>query len=149
MTKSARFLLLFCVLNSSCIATILAAEAADAELGDLSWALAYETPGHSCVRPKPRKSNEVAGQYDKMKRKTAQFNRCVTKFHHLLIEDHQNIVQAAQTAQTELTEQQVEVLVAKLRGIEKALEELGENLSIPHDQYDIERFFHIGNRPSI
>ena len=146
MTKTARFLLLFCLLNTSCIATILAADAAQTEL---SWALAYETPDHSCVRPKPRKSNEVAGQYDKMKRKTAQFSRCITKFHRLLIEDHQNIVQAAQTAQTELTEHQVKILVGKVRGIEKTLEDLGENLSIPHDQYEIERFFHIGNRPSI
>lgn len=146
MTKTARFLLLFCVLNSSCIATILAADAAR---GDLSWALAYETPGHSCVRPKLRKSNEVAGQYEKMKRKTAQFNRCVKKFHGLLIEDHQKIVQAARTAPTGFTEQQAQSLLAKVRDIEKTLEELGENLSIPHDQYEIERFFHVGNRPSI
>jgi hypothetical protein len=146
MAKTARFLLLFCALNSSCIAATLAADATN---GDLSWALAYETPGHSCVRPKQRKSNEVAGQYDKMKRKTAQFNRCVKEFHGQLIEDHQKIVQAARTAPTGFTEQQGQSLLAKVRDIEKTLEELGENLSIPHDQYEIERFFHIGNRPSI
>ena len=113
---------------------------------EVGWALAYETPVLTCKRPKARKSNEVAGQFDRFRRKMERYAKCVNKYHQRLIEDHQRIVKAAALG---ITEQQAQSMIGNVRHIEQTVEALGENYSITLNQYDIERFFHVGNRPSI
>jgi hypothetical protein len=140
---SMRFVVLVCFLQIT--AGAFAADSAEVH-SEISWALAYETPVQTCKRPKARQSNEVAGQFDRFRRKMEKYTKCVNKYHQLLIEDHQRIVKAAEFG---ITEQQAQSMIAKVRHIEATVEALGENYSITLNQYDIERFFHVGNRPSI
>lgn len=140
-------LVVFLQLTAAAFAADNAESADSAEVhSEVSWALVYETPVQTCKRPKARKSNEVAGQFDRFRRKMEKYTKCVNIYHQRLIEDHQRIVKAAEFG---ITEQQAQIMIAKVRHIEESVEALGENYSITLNQYDIERFFHVGNRPSI
>ena len=111
----------------------------------IDWVLAYTQPKHKCVRPKTKKSNEVAGKVARYQRKVARYAKCV-KAHQLnLIDDHQQIVAIAKH---NITQSQAKKFAEKLKNIEKTITELGNDVDVSLNPVEVDRILRIGNRPS-
>jgi len=113
---------------------------------ELKWALSYEMPSYKCKKPKLRQSNQTADQFARFERKSKHYARCVADYQTQAIEDHGRIVAAAEQG---VTQAQAEILVEKLRGIESAVIEIGENSVTQLDPKEADRILSIPSRSSI
>ena len=112
---------------------------------EVTWTLSYEIPDVTCVKPRLRKSNEVAGRDIRRKRRLARYLNCVKQYQTGLIKDHQRIVAAAEHG---LTKDQGLAFVDVLKKIEARLESVNSDSAVSPDWLELQQLT-IGNRSSI
>ena len=112
---------------------------------EVTWSLSYEIPDVTCVKPRLRKSNEVAGRDIRRKRRLTRYMNCVKQYQTGLIKDHQRIVAAAEHG---LSKEQGLAFVDVLKKIETRLESVNSDSAVLPEWVELQQLT-IGNRSSI
>ncbi len=102
---------------------------AEAASRGLAGGLGYEMSGTPCKAPKTRKTNQVANQAEKMRRKINRYNKCVREFQLGLFADATRIQDAVAEG---VTSEQAEILKIKLLAIAERIKQLGGGEEVAH-----------------
>ncbi len=121
--------------------------AADSTGRDLNWSLGYELPDNKCKSPKVRKTNQLANQSEKMRRKINRYNNCVRKYQTGLFEDAKRIQDSVAVG---VSPEQAEVLKTKLLAIATRIKQGADGGALDMvDRLEMERLFSQGTRAGI
>ncbi len=113
---------------------------------DVTWAVNYKMPGHTCKKPSTRATNQESTRVEKFRRQGKRYVKCVKQYQQTLFADFKRIQEIGQAG---VTNQQATVMLEHMRTLSTTIKSFSGNVVCNGSEAEMERLGNLGARAGI
>ena len=113
---------------------------------DVTWAVNYKMPGHTCKKPSTRATNQESTRVEKFRRQGKRYVKCVKQYQQTLFADFKRIQEIGQAG---VTNQQATVMLEHMRTLSTTIKSFSGNVVLNGSEAEMERLGNLGARAGI